>query len=127
MPWTVRFLYDVDLDAVHASFANCVLADGRDVEQWEREVSRRLASFGRKVDLLIDLTGLMVKPSASAAFGEARTRTLERYTLRSFRYGADRSTRTSVFTSAAIHGAAANVYPTREAAVAALIAARAKP
>jgi hypothetical protein len=120
----MRFEYDGALDAVHASFTDCVLNERKDVERWEREVSRRLDTFGRRVDLLIDLTGLLVKASASAAFGEARSRVLEKYAIRSFRYGADRSTRTSVYTSAAIHGAAANVHPTREAAIAALIEAR---
>lgn len=126
MTWSMRFEYDHGCDAVSATFVDCVLAERKDVDRWEREVSRRLETFGRKVDLLIDLGGLIVKPAASAAFGEARSRVLSRYALRSFRYGADRTTRTSIFTSSAIHGVDANVYESREAAVAALLEARKK-
>jgi hypothetical protein len=122
--WSMRFDYDSANDVVSASFSDCVLNEKADVDRWEREVSRRLGTFGRKVDLLIDLSGLTVKPAVSALFGEARARVLSRYALRSFRYGADRSTRTSIFTSAAIYGAEANVFDTRDSALGALLEAR---
>jgi hypothetical protein len=120
----MRFQYDPSLDAVHASFTDCVLSTPKDVERWEREVKARLATFGRKVDLLIDMSGLIVKPAVSTLFGEARARVLRMYANRSFRYGADRSTRISVFTSSVIHQIDANVFATREEAIEALIQSR---
>lgn len=124
MPWLMRFEYDAAIDAVNASFTDCVLATGKDVERWEREVKARLATFGRRVDLLIDMSGLVVKATASVAFGEARTRVLSTFAIHSFRYGADRTTRISVLTSSAIHGVDANVYESREDAVKALLDSR---
>ena len=48
----MRFEFLSDCDAVHASFTNYVLEEKADVDRWEREVSQKLAGFGRKVDLL---------------------------------------------------------------------------
>lgn len=124
MPWSMRFEYDASLDAVHASFSDCVLSVPKDVERWEREVKARLATFGRRVDLLIDLSGLVVKSVVGSLFGEARARVLGTYANHSFRYGADRSTRISVLTSSAIHGVDANVFATRDEAINALIQSR---
>ena len=53
-----------------------------------------------------------------------RARILAKHARQSVRYGADRWTATSVNTSRVLHGADANIYPTREAALAALIEAR---
>ena len=124
MPWSMRFDYDVTIDAVHASFTDCVLSTAADVTRWEREVSLRLSTFSRRVDLIIDMSGLLVRPAVSALFGKARSRVLGTYSIHSFRYGADRATSISVLTSAAIHGVDANVCETRADAVAALLASR---
>lgn len=124
MVWSMEFRYDAQHDVVIAEFRDCLLATPKDVERWEREVGARLATFGRPVDLLIGLDGLVVRAAASAAFGLSRRRVLELHTLSSYRYGGDRSTTTAVFTSAVIHGAAANVFVTREEALAALLSDR---
>ncbi len=124
MSWSMRFEYDPAIDAVHASFTDCVLATPKDVTRWEREVSADLSYLGRRVDLLIDMTGLIVKPAVSLLFGEARARVLGTYAIHSFRYGADRTTRISVLTSSAIHGVDANVFATRAEAIAALLESR---
>ena len=70
----MRFEYDPAIDAMHASFTDCVLATPTEVTRWEREVSAELSHLGRRVDLLIDMTGLVVKPAVSLLFGEARAR-----------------------------------------------------
>jgi hypothetical protein len=120
----MRFIYDEALDVVEAFFEGWELKTAEDVVAWRREVEKELGRFGRKVDLLINLDGLVVRPRVSKFFGEERAEVLARYTTRSFRYGGDPWTRTAVFTSAVRWGADANVYPSREAAVAALLAAR---
>jgi len=117
----MSFTYDAQNDVVTASFTDVVLANSADVLRWQREVEGHFAKFGRKVDLLIDLAGLMVKPGASRTFGKCRASVLSRFTLRSFRFNGDTSTRTSVFTSSVIEGAAANVYDSREKALQALL------
>lgn len=112
----MRFRYLPEDDAVLAEFENVDLQTPADAQRWAREVDVRLASFGRKVDLLINLDGLRVKAAASRDFGRLRAEVLARYTLRSFRFGGDRSTLTSVLTSAVLEGAAANVFGSLEEA-----------
>ena len=123
--WTIRLTYEAEHDYVHAAFVNVVLHDEDDVERWRHDISARLATFGRQVDLIIDLTGLVVRPRAASLFGRLRGGVLKQYALHSFRYGGDGDTRTSIFTSSVLHKADANVHPTREKAVAALLAQRA--
>jgi hypothetical protein len=119
-----RFTLDPLHGFVEASFTNYILRTEADVIAWRAEVERELGRFGRKVDLLINLDGLAVKPSASRAFGVNRAAVLTQFTNISVRYGGDLATQTTVFTTAVRDGADANVYPTREAAVAALLEAR---
>jgi hypothetical protein len=126
MAWSMFFDYDGKHDVVTATFKDVVLQNADDVERWRKDVEERLGRFNGKVDLLIDLTGLVVKFTAGRVFGQARTEVLARYTRRSFRYGGDETTRMFVNTSGMIMGAATNTYPTREEALAALLAARSK-
>lgn len=120
----MRFEYLSDCDAVHASFNICVLETTEDVDRWEREVGQKLGTFGRKVDLIIDMNGLQVRAKAGSAFGAARARVLTKYAKHSVRYGGDRATRTSVLTSAVIHAVEANFHETKEEAIKALRALR---
>lgn len=126
MAWSMFFDYDGKNDVVTATFKDVVLQTPDDVERWRRDVEDRLAKFDRKVDLLVDLSGLVVKFTAGRVFGQIRTEVLARYTRRSYRFGGDEVTRMFVNTSGMIMGAATNTYPTREEALAALLAARAK-
>jgi len=121
---SLRFDYLAEHDAVHAAFTDYVLETKEDVERWEREVSQKLATFGRSVDLIIDMNGLIVRAKVGSDFGTARARVLMKYALHSVRYGGDRATRTSVLTSAAIHAIEANFHETKEEAVTALRALR---
>src|SRR5688500_3389348 len=101
--WTMSFVYDAVNDVVTASFTDVVLVNSADVLRWQREVEAQFARFGgRKVDLLIDLAGLVVKPGASRTFGKSRAMVLSKYTTRSYRFNGDAQTRTSVFTSSVI-------------------------
>lgn len=124
MAWSMRFEYDIQNDVVTAYFTDCVLANEADVMRWRREVEQHLSRYPGKVDLLINLDGLVVKFTAGRVFGKERSEVLERFTHRSFRYGGDEMTRMFVLTSGAINGAAVNHYTTREEALAALQAER---
>ena len=124
MTWTIRFLHDRVYDVFEAKFVNVVLETNSDVLRWRREVEAQLKPAGRRVDLLIDLDGLVVKPSASRFFGEQRAQVLMLHTNRSFRYNGSRNTLSSISETAKLYGAAANVYPNRAAALAALLEER---
>lgn len=117
----MRFELLRELDVVEATFTGCEIRTPADVAKWRADVEKHLERFGKKVDLLIALDGLVVRPAAARLFGEYRSEVLRRYTRRSYRYGGDSATRTSVFTSSVLTGAQANVYPTRDLALAALL------
>jgi hypothetical protein len=124
MAWTIRFLHDRAYDVVEAKFFDVVLETTADVLRWRREVEQHLSSFGRRVDLLIDLDGLVVRPAATQFFGEQRSQVLMRFSIRSFRYNGSLSTLSSISQTARLYGAAANVHPNRASALAALLAER---
>lgn len=117
----MRFVWvDEKEGIVEALFSGFEMRTEGDVIRWRTAVERELSKFGRKVLLLINLDGLSVRPGAAKAFGNHRAEVLERFAIHSFRYGGDGSTKTTVFTTAVLAGAEANVYPTRAAALEAL-------
>ena len=125
MAWKIAFDYDERLDVVTATFEDCILNNALDVARWRTEVENHLSKYPSKVDLLINLDGLVVKYTAGRVFGRERSEVLMRYTRRSFRYGGDEMTKMFVSTSGVINGAAVNVYRSREEAMKALLADRA--
>ncbi|MCY1036698.1 hypothetical protein OV207_35000 [Corallococcus sp. BB11-1] len=120
----MSFVHDAEHDVVTANFTDCILASDEDVYRWCREVEAQFAKFNGRVDLLINLDGLVVRHTAGRTFGKERREVLERNTHRSFRYGGDEMTRMFISTSGVINGAAVNHYATREEALAALLAER---
>jgi hypothetical protein len=124
MAWSMNFEYDAPNDVVTAHFTDCILSNEAEVLCWRREVEEHLSKYPGKVDLLINLDGLVVKFTAGRIFGKERREVLERYTHRSYRFGGDEMTRMFVLTSGAINGAAVNHYSTRDEALAALQAER---
>lgn len=122
--WRIEFHHDVVHDVVTAHFENCVLESAEDAQRWQSEVEESLERFGRKVDLLINLDGLIVRFAAGRAFGKARAEVLAKYSIHSFRYGGDATTRTFINTSGMITGAEVNAFPSREDALAALLETR---
>lgn len=124
MAWKMTFDYDDVHDVVTASFQDCVLNNSLDVARWRTEVEGFLSRYPSKVDLLINLDGLVVKYTAGRVFGRERSQVLSRFTKRSFRFGGDEMTKMFVSTSGVINGAAVNVYRNREEALQALLADR---
>ncbi|AEI63498.1 hypothetical protein [Corallococcus macrosporus] len=124
MAWNMSFEYDAQNDVVTAYFTDCILVSEADVLRWRKEVEEHLSKYPSKVDLLINLDGLVVKFTAGRVFGKERREVLERYTHRSYRFGGDDMTQMFVLTSGAINGAAVNHYATRDEALAALQAER---
>ncbi|HZH75769.1 MAG TPA: hypothetical protein VEY88_07035 [Archangium sp.] len=124
MAWKMTFEYDEVHDVVTASFQDCILNNSLDVARWRTEVEGHLSRYPSKVDLLINLDGLVVKYTAGRVFGRERSQVLARFTKRSFRFGGDEMTKMFVATSGAINGAATNVYRSRQEALQALLADR---
>jgi hypothetical protein len=124
MAWKMTFDYDEVHDVVTASFQDCILNNSLDVARWRTEVEGHLSRYPSKVDLLINLDGLVVKYTAGRVFGRERSQVLARFTKRSFRFGGDEMTKMFVATSGAINGAATNVYRSRDEALQALLADR---
>ena len=124
MAWRMSFDYDEVHDVVTARFEDCILNNSLDVARWRTEVEGYLSRYPSKVDLLIDLGGLVVKYTAGRIFGRERAEVLGRFTKRSFRFGGDEMTKMFVSTSGVINGAAVNVYRNREEALQALLADR---
>ncbi|WP_309892609.1 hypothetical protein [Archangium sp.] len=124
MAWKMTFDYDEVYDVVTASFQDCILNNSLDVARWRTEVEGHLSRYPSKVDLLINLDGLVVKYTAGRVFGRERSQVLARFTKRSFRFGGDEMTKMFVATSGAINGAATNVYRSRQDALQALLADR---
>ena len=120
MAWSMTIDSDEPTDVDTANFTDCLLTNEADVMRWRREVEEHLSKYPGKVDLLINLDGLVVKFTAGRIFGKERREVLERYTHRSYRFGGDEMTRMFVLTSGAINGAAVNHYSTRDEALAAL-------
>ncbi|WNG53621.1 hypothetical protein F0U59_01540 [Archangium gephyra] len=125
MAWKMTFDYDEVHDVVTATFQDCILNNSLDVARWRTEVEGHLSKYPAKVDLLINLDGLVVKYTAGRVFGRERSEVLSRYTLRSFRFGGDEMTKMFVSTSGVINGAAVNVYRSRDEALRALLVDRA--
>lgn len=119
--WSMSFVRDARRGFVEATFEGVVLATEDDVARWEKAVRAELAAFGGKVVLLINLDELQVRARAARAFGEARAGVLADHVERSFRYGGDGWTRTSINTSRVIYGADSNLYESREVALEALL------
>jgi hypothetical protein len=119
----MRFTKDDANDVVEAAF-DLTLKTPEDADEWARCVSTMLLSYGQKVWLLIDLSGLKVRPTASAAFGKRRAEVLEKFAHASVRFGGDPWTVVSINTSAALHHTHGNVFSTRDEALRFLLSLR---
>lgn len=118
--WKITFTYQAAHDVVLARFEGVELNSSADAARWAVEVDEKLRVFGRKVTLVIDLTGLVVRPTAAAEFGRLRAEVLAKHSTSSYRFGGDRATVTSVYTSSVIHHADANHYASYDAAIGAV-------
>jgi hypothetical protein len=124
MSGRMTFEYDPQNDVVVARFTRFLLVSAADVQQWRADMEEKLAQFGRKVDLLIDLDGLEVTFTAGRLFGQARREVLERFTQRAYCFGGDDMTRMFLSTSGVLHGNPVNQHETRVQALLALLADR---
>ena len=124
MPWKIDHTYDPELEVANGRFVDVKLQTPADVERWKREAEEQYIAIGKRVDLLVDLDGLEVSASVRHAWTLARRYLADRYLGRIYRYNGKAWTRTLIYTGAVLDNAGGEVYATREAAVAALMADR---
>jgi hypothetical protein len=118
--------HDKAQDFVHIRYLATTLASDADVAAFEGEITRGMKRIGRKLDVIVDLGELLVKPTAARAYDEARQRMIAMFTSRAYRYSGSSLVRTKILTSSTIHGQHANVYETFQQALQALLADRAR-
>ena len=113
-------------DFVHLRYKPVTIETPEDVAEFTRDVATQLVALvgDRKVDIVVDLGQLVVKPSVAQMYDAARRELAANHAKLAFRYSGLSIVRTKILTSSAIHGQHANVYESFEQAVAALLRAR---
>lgn len=125
--WRMLFWHDPAHDVVTMTHQNCVLETPEDATDFMRVVFSHIERHKTPADVLIDYTGLIVKPAAARQFGLERAEFGRRFIKRSYRFNVNTtSSRTVIYTSSVLAGAQTNMYATREDALAALLAQRIK-
>jgi hypothetical protein len=102
--------YEKAQDYVHIEYLPVTLATWEDVAAFKAEIDREMAKIHRKVDIIVNLGELSVKPAAVAAYDTARQRMLADYGRNAYRYSGSGLVRTRILTSSTIHGQSANVF-----------------
>ncbi len=116
--------YDEALDFAHIQYLPVVLEKPADVLGFAGEIDAVMSKLGRKVDIIIDLGELVVRPAAMAKYDEERLRMFGAYARRAYRYRGSSLVRTRILTSSTIHDQRANVYGSFAQARDALLADR---
>jgi hypothetical protein len=117
--------YDRAQDYVLIRYRAVVLATDSEVAAFAAEIDAPMRELGRKVDILVDLGDLAVKPAAARAYDEVRQRMIRDYANRAYRYSGSTLVRTKILTSSTLHGQQANVFESHAEALEALRADRA--
>ena len=113
----IDLTFDDELDCAIIRYKAAAIENASDVTAWAKEVD---AGFrrrpGKKMDIIVDLGEMVIRPAAMAAYDEARLKLFSAYAKRAYRYGGTGVVRTRILTSAALHTQAANLYATLEEA-----------
>jgi hypothetical protein len=114
-------------DVVTMTFNHCVIETPEDATDFMRVVFAQIQRHKTPTDVLIDYSGLVIKPQAARQFGVERAEFARRFVKRSYRFSVTTtSSKTAIYTSSVLAGAETNVYFAREEALAALLAQRIK-
>ena len=113
--------YDREHAFAHIQYRSVVLESAADARAFAKDIDREMSKLDKKVDVIVNLGELVVKPAAVAAYDEERQRMFAAYALRAYRYGGSALVRTRILTSSTLHDQAANVFATFEDARAALL------
>jgi hypothetical protein len=123
--------YDVANDVVTLSYVGLVLETEADVAWFERECEAFWKRFhgsapsAARKDLLVDMSGIVVKPAVASAWNGIRQRMADKHIAKTYRYGGiDRRTVTAVHLGQVLNKTDGTIYADREQALAALLADR---
>jgi hypothetical protein len=124
--------YDAQHDVVTLGYEGVVLETDADVAAfvqagdafWKRFDADKLAH--ERKDLLVDMSGLVVKPTVATAWNAARGYMVQRYLRNTYRFGGERRTTTAVHLGHVLQRVDGTIYASREEALAALLADRAQ-
>ena len=122
----VDVTYDAEGEFAHVQYKPVVIETVAHVRAFATEIDRELGKLGKKVDIIVDLGELVVRPAAVRAYDEERQKLFSAYALRAYRYHGSARGRTRILTSSTLHGQAANVFATFDEARAALLRDRAR-
>lgn len=120
----VAIRYDAANEFAHIQYLPAVLETRADVAAFAAEIDREMGKIGKKVDVIVDLGELVVRPTAVELYDVERQRMMTAYARRAYRYHGVRLVRTRIMTSSTLHGQAANVFESFEQARAAMLADR---
>src|SRR4051812_13599960 len=98
MPGKMVFRHDTANDIVIAE-AYWTIDNEDDVRGWYQQWVEYLAPFNRKVDFIVVLDGMRLRPAMGTLWGEYRARINKSYSRFSFRVHANATTRTFSNTS----------------------------
>ena len=122
---STRITYVKEHDCLLLTYGEIGLRTPADVAVLREELTPKLAGFRRRMELVINFGGLVVKPAAARAFAELRARLVERFILRIYRFGGTAAIRTAVHTSAVISNTPSRLFVTYEQAIEAMLRDRA--
>jgi hypothetical protein len=123
--------FDAANDVVTLSYVSLVLETDADVAWFQRECEafwKRFHSGGlnpARKDLLVDMSGIVVKPAVASAWNAIRQRMSDKYIAKTYRYGGiDRRTVTAVHLGQVLNRTDGTIYADRQHALDALLADR---
>lgn len=105
-------------------FTDCVVVTPDDADAFASALLARYETFDRLLDVVLCLDGLEVKSGARARFGAHRADLVRKYFRYSTRYSGAPLTRVFIATSAVLQNVEGVIYPSRDEAIAALVAMR---
>lgn len=117
-PYETRIAFLPELDVMEVDFATLRFADAQTVNAFYDEVERQLGETGRKWFFLVKYEDCEIAPDAWSAFAHRGKRVNLAYSLGSVRYGATAETQSEIAESAKVERFDANLFTTRDAALA---------
>jgi branched-chain amino acid transport system ATP-binding protein len=108
------------IEALEVDFSNIAFMSKDDIDEFYDDVDRLLGATGRRWYFLVDYTGCTIADDVWDHFGERGKHSNITYGLGTVRFGLSDSTRQAIRTHAMLTQFRANVFDTREEALAAL-------
>ncbi len=121
----IKFRYLAEHDVVLAQ-VEWKLESKKDIDEWLSAYEDYFTRHhkGQKMDVIFVLSKFSISRRMGTVFGEARAEMMAKFTKRTYRVNLDAATKTAMYTSRVLYGAAANEFSTVDDALAQLKADR---